>query len=80
LYTDAIGTRSARADGFQMLNLTMEGSGTVSLLLIHPHTKTIENYNFQIDGKGNGIAAWTSIKSRTMFPKTAVYHAKCSGM
>jgi hypothetical protein len=78
VYTDAAGTRSAKADGFMVVNLSMPNTGFVTVLAVSERTGVVEHYLFKIDADGRGTVVWGSVKGGSVrIPKSAVYEAEC---
>ena len=80
VYTDVAGTRSAKSDGFIVLNLSMPNTGFFTVLLVSEGTGVIEHYLFKLDAKGRGTVVWGSIKGGSVrIPKSAIYEVDVCG-
>jgi hypothetical protein len=75
-YTDAVGTRSATADGFQV-SLIPAHSGRILVLAVNHHTGVVEHYLFHLDAVGRGIVVWGTIRPTEPFPKSSLMTADC---
>ena len=50
----------------------------VLLLAMHPDTRIVEHYMFQLDQGGGGTLVWGSLKGAGRpFPKSAIYESIC---
>ena len=77
--TDTAGTRSLKADGFQIVDLGHRAPFLV-LLAIHPNTRVVEHYMFQLQEDGSGTVVWGVLKgSGVGFPKSSIYESTCNG-
>ena len=79
IVTDAAGTKSLRADGFQVLNVPQPKPDFVAVLSIHRTTGVVEHFLFQLDGQGRGTVVWGSIKgSGATLQKSSLLKATCN--
>ena len=63
VYTDTAGTRSAKADGFLVFNLSPpNNTGFVTLIAVSERTGVVEHYLFTLNAEGRGTVEWGSIK------------------
>src|SRR5262245_52156023 len=79
IYTDNVGTRSSRADGFRILNLPGAEGGRLLLVGAHPSSGAMEHWLFSINERGEGVVVWGTIRSGANFPKSSLMKADCSG-
>lgn len=78
VYSDVKGTRSVKADGFEVVNITQPGTGALLLIAINGSTGIVEHYFFRIDRAGTGTLVWGSIKGNgSMIQKSGLMAATC---
>lgn len=78
VFTDAVGTRSARADGATVLPL-QGAEGKLLVLVVYPSTATAESYVFDLDSAGRGSVIWTSSRAGGPIQRVVAMSARCSG-
>jgi hypothetical protein len=76
--TDAVGTRSSRADGANVALVSGAEEGFYLVLSIYPTTGTVEHYLFQLEDRGNGTVVWGTTRSGSVFKKSSLMISKCS--
>lgn len=75
VYTDAAGTRSARASGATALSIN--GAAGYRLIVVLYPAGAIEHYLFNLDAKGNGTVVWGTARSAGPIQKSSLFVAKC---
>jgi hypothetical protein len=76
VFTDAFGTRSARADGFVVMRVP---GPRILLLSMNLQTGVVEHYLFNLDAAGRGTVLLGSIRSGEPLPKSSLMKADCTG-
>lgn len=76
VYTDTMGSKSYRAEGFNVRLVQAKGD-LATLLLTHDGTRVIEYYTFQLDSNGHGIVIWGTIRAESAIAKNSIYHSIC---
>jgi len=77
-YTDTVGTKSMRAEGFRVISINQPDPNSHLILAVHEGTRIAEHYLFVLDDNGVGEVAWGSLKGAgSIFPKSSLYLAKC---
>jgi hypothetical protein len=78
VYTDSLGSRSARADGAEVFIAGHdEDLGTTLVLLLYSKTATAEHYLFRLNDWGIGEVVWSIARAGGNIQKSGVYHAQC---
>jgi hypothetical protein len=76
--TDAVGSRSIRTDGFEIISIPQSSSNTIVLLAVNSSSGIVEHYHFRIEPKGDGTVVWGSIKgSGALLQKSSMFQAAC---
>lgn len=78
VWTDATGTRSARADGAALASIPGI-PGKTMVLAIYPTTATVQTYIFSLDGAGRGSVVWTSSRAGGPVQRVLAMSADCTG-
>lgn len=74
---DTLGTRSMKADGFQVFSIRQPKPGFVLVVAISG-IGVVEHYLFHLDALGNGTVVWGTVKgSGARIQKSAIYKATC---
>ena len=77
-FSDAVGTRSARADGGTVVLLDENrANGFLLALIVNPQTATVEHYVFQLDQAGNGLVMWGTARAGGAIQKSTLLQARC---
>lgn len=77
-YADTVGSRSMRADGFEILAIPQPTPEFVMVVAINLTTGIVEHYLFQLDRAGNGTVLWGSIKGGgAPIAKSGLYRSEC---
>jgi hypothetical protein len=77
---DAIGTKSANADGAEVLRLASANPSVYQIASIYPAKATVEVFTFVMNAKGGGgQMLWTSARTGGSFigPKVGAYVGQC---
>ena len=75
--TDKEGTKSLKAQGFQVFSIPQRTTGFIQVVAIH-QKGVVEHYLFQLDALGNGKVAWGSLKGNYWpVQKSGLYEATC---
>jgi hypothetical protein len=79
LFVDALGKKSLRDDGFEIVQVPQPKRGFVMLIAINVHSGITQHYLFQIDESGNGSLVWGSIKGSggPIVSKSSLMHSNC---
>ena len=78
-YTDTVGTKSVKADGFDVLSLPQQAPGSFLIIAVNATSQVLQHYLFILDAEGRGTVAWgTARGSGSIFPKSALYTASCA--
>ena len=77
--TDTIGTKSQRADGFDLFLVPQKNDRRAVVLGIHPDTGVVQHWIFDLDRDGKGTVIWGTIRGGTIFPKSNLMKAECFG-
>ena len=78
VYTDASGgSRSVRADGFEVIAVPRPQSSTVLIIGLHPTTGVLEHWLFSLDPAGRGNVVWGTARPSNV-QKSALYEATCA--
>jgi hypothetical protein len=79
VYTDATGgTRSARADGFEVIGVNQPQTGFLLVFAVNAQGGVMEHWLFRLDGFGAGTVAWGTLKASGPIQKSSLFSAKCS--
>jgi hypothetical protein len=79
IHTDAGGvSKSARADGFEIITLPQPQSGSLLIIGVHAQHALMEHWLFNLDADGVGILIWGTSRASTIIRKSALYEAKCT--
>jgi len=77
-YADAVGSRSMRADGFEITAIPQPLAEFRTLLAINSSTGIVEHYLFHLDRAGNGTLLWGSVKGGgAVIAKSGLYKSDC---
>jgi hypothetical protein len=77
VYSDAVGTRSATAEGALVTFVGGAADGFLIVLLVYPNRAVLEHYVFQLDDAGNGTVVWGSARAGGMLQKSNLLVAEC---
>jgi len=79
IYTDSVGTRSARSDGGEVIYLGDGGNSRfISVLIIYLSTATTEHYLFNVDNSGEGEVLFSTMRPAGLVQKASLLRAACS--
>ena len=79
IYTDVRGTRSSRANGGTVFEISALDPGFRIILVAYPSGGTFEHYLFGLDEDGVGTVIWGTIRSPGILipPKSSLVKAIC---
>ncbi len=79
IYTDGLGTRSARAEGFDVVRVPGTEDRRYLLVAMNASSGVVEHWMFDLDSSGRGQVAWGTIRGGALFPKSSLMVAACKG-
>jgi hypothetical protein len=74
--TDAVGSRSTKADGAAIIRANGDIPGVFVILAAYS-TGTVEHYLFELTPQGEGQVVWGTVRPMGSLPKSSLMQAKC---
>ena len=79
VFVDAIGPKSLKEDGFQIVEVPQPRPGFFMLIAVNSESGITQHYLFQLDTTGDGNLVWGSVKGTGgTIAKSNLMHSKCS--
>lgn len=75
--TDAVGTRSSKADGARVIILNGPEPRTFVVMVVYTDTGTLEHFLFSLKADGSGDVVWGTSRAGGLLPKSSLMHATC---
>ncbi len=74
--SDAVGSRSTKADGALIVRVEGDVPGTFVVLAAY-NTGTVEHFLFELTPRGEGQVVWGTVRAQGSLPKSSLMQAKC---